>query len=45
MLRRGVQHRTLYQHTVRTHRSMLEYMAAVHSAGGQFRTLDTLFDR
>ncbi|MFE9395289.1 LuxR C-terminal-related transcriptional regulator [Streptomyces flavidovirens] len=42
---RGVQYRTLYQHSVRTHGPTLDFMVEVHAAGGQFRTLDELFGR
>lgn len=38
MLDRGVQHRTLYQHTVRAHEPTLEFMTRMHAAGGRFRT-------
>ncbi|MFD4586865.1 LuxR C-terminal-related transcriptional regulator [Streptomyces sp. NPDC058434] len=42
---RGVRHRTIYQHTVRTHTHMLDFMREVHTAGGRFRTTEALFDR
>jgi DNA-binding CsgD family transcriptional regulator/sugar-specific transcriptional regulator TrmB len=42
LLDRGVRHRTLYQHTVRTHAGTVEFMAEVHAAGGRFRTADAL---
>ncbi|WMX47399.1 LuxR C-terminal-related transcriptional regulator [Streptomyces roseicoloratus] len=45
VIARGVRHRTLYQHTVRGHRPMIEFMTAIQKAGGQFRTTDLLADR
>ncbi|MCX2179485.1 helix-turn-helix transcriptional regulator [Streptomyces sp. SKN60] len=45
VLARGVRHRTLYQHTVRGHPAMTEFMTAMQQAGGQFRTTGLLVDR
>ena len=45
VIARGVRHRTLYQHTVRGHRPMIEFMTAIQKAGGQFRTTGQLVDR
>lgn len=45
MVGRGVQYRTLYQHSVRTDGPTLDFMTEVHAAGGLFRTLDELFGR
>ncbi|MFD5327655.1 TrmB family transcriptional regulator [Streptomyces sp. NPDC127092] len=45
VIARGVRHRTLYQHTVRAHRPMIEFMTAIQKAGGEFRTADLLVDR
>ncbi|MFI2371944.1 hypothetical protein [Streptomyces sp. NPDC018833] len=42
---RGGHYRTHDQHSVRTHRPMLDFMARAHAAGGRFRTLDEPFDR
>lgn len=45
LLKRGAEKRTLYQHSVRSHGPTLAYMETVADAGGEFRTLDELFDR
>ncbi|MEV7233930.1 LuxR C-terminal-related transcriptional regulator [Streptomyces sp. NPDC051020] len=45
MLRRGVRQRTIYQHTVRTHRATLSYIEQVTSAGAEVRTLAEVVDR
>ncbi|MCZ7432202.1 helix-turn-helix domain-containing protein [Streptomyces sp. WMMC1477] len=45
LLERGVRVRGLYQHSVRSHEPTLEFMDEVQRHGGEFRTLDELFDR
>ncbi|GAA4676373.1 helix-turn-helix transcriptional regulator [Streptomyces chumphonensis] len=45
LLARGVRVRALYQHSVRAHGPVVDFMAEVHAHGGEFRTLDELFDR
>lgn len=45
LVRHGVQQRTLYQHSVRSHRPTLAYIEQVVSAGAQVRTLDEIFER
>lgn len=44
-LQRGVRIRTLYQHTARHSRSMLEYVETMRGLGAQIRTLDEFFNR
>ncbi|MER7028540.1 MULTISPECIES: LuxR C-terminal-related transcriptional regulator [Streptomyces] len=44
-LRRGVQQRTIYQHTIRSHGPTLAYTGRVSAAGAEVRTLDEVFDR
>ncbi|MFJ6654813.1 LuxR C-terminal-related transcriptional regulator [Streptomyces sp. NPDC091377] len=45
LLTRGIQQRTLYQHTVRTHGPTLAYIEKVTAAGAEVRTLNEIFDR
>ncbi|MFF1836093.1 LuxR C-terminal-related transcriptional regulator [Streptomyces sp. NPDC058231] len=45
MLRRGVRQRTIYQHTVRSHRATLSYIEQVTAAGAEVRTLAEVVDR
>lgn len=45
LLRRGVQQRTLYQHTVRSHAPTLGYIERILAEGGQIQTLDEIFER
>ncbi|MFF8386988.1 LuxR C-terminal-related transcriptional regulator [Streptomyces kanasensis] len=45
LLRRGVRHRAIYQHSVRTHEASLAFMAETHAEGSRFRTLGALFER
>ncbi|WP_344530783.1 LuxR C-terminal-related transcriptional regulator [Streptomyces albiaxialis] len=45
MIGRGVRRRTLYQHSARSDGPTLAYMEKLTEAGGEFRTLDELFDR
>ncbi|MFJ7078617.1 LuxR C-terminal-related transcriptional regulator [Streptomyces sp. NPDC098781] len=42
---RGINQRTLYQHTVRSHGPTLDYIKAVTEVGVQVRTVDEVFDR
>ncbi|WP_199550914.1 helix-turn-helix transcriptional regulator [Streptomyces sp. N35] len=44
-LEAGGTNRVLYQHSVRSHGPTLAYMEKVSAAGGEFRTLDEMFDR
>lgn len=44
-LGRGVQQRTIYQHTVRSHPPTMEYIQKVTAAGAKVRTLDEVIDR
>ncbi|MGW3731546.1 LuxR C-terminal-related transcriptional regulator [Streptomyces sp. NPDC005148] len=45
MLQRGVRQRTIYQHTVRSHRATLSYIEQVTSAGAEVRTVAEVVDR
>lgn len=45
LLARGVQVRTLYQHTARFNEPTKRYVEAVTAAGGEVRTLEEFFDR
>ncbi|WP_369213809.1 LuxR C-terminal-related transcriptional regulator [Streptomyces flavofungini] len=45
LLARGVRQRTLYQHSVRTHKPTLAYIRRVTAAGAEVRTLAEIFDR
>ncbi|MFE9172403.1 LuxR C-terminal-related transcriptional regulator [Streptomyces kebangsaanensis] len=45
LLRRGVRQRTLYQHSVRSHRPTLTYIERVLAEGAQVRTLEEIFER
>ncbi|MFI8511292.1 LuxR C-terminal-related transcriptional regulator [Streptomyces sp. NPDC085460] len=42
---RGVDQRTLYQHTVRAHGPTLDYIKRVTQAGVEVRTIDEVFER
>ncbi|MFH8880502.1 LuxR C-terminal-related transcriptional regulator [Streptomyces californicus] len=44
-LRRGIRQRTLYQHTVRSHRTTLAYIEQVTAEGAEIRTLPEVIDR
>ncbi|MEV0224412.1 LuxR family transcriptional regulator [Streptomyces sp. NPDC050704] len=44
-LRRGVRQRTLYQHTVHTHRPTMAYIERVTEAGAEVRTLAEVVER
>jgi sugar-specific transcriptional regulator TrmB len=44
-IERGVQMRTLYQHSARRHSPTRDYVAAVSAAGAEVRTLDEFFNR
>jgi DNA-binding CsgD family transcriptional regulator len=44
-LKRGVQQRTIYQHTVRDHSPTLAYVEQISAAGAEVRTLYEVFDR
>lgn len=44
-LRRGVRQRTLYQHTVHTHRPTMAYIERVTAAGAEVRTLAEVVER
>ncbi|MEY9842970.1 LuxR family transcriptional regulator [Streptacidiphilus sp. MAP5-3] len=44
-LARGVQQRTIYQHTIRSHAPTLGYAEKIAEAGGEIRTVDEVFDR
>lgn len=44
-LRRGIRQRTIYQHTVRSHRATLSYIEQVTSAGAEVRTVAEVVDR
>ncbi|MEV0700913.1 LuxR C-terminal-related transcriptional regulator [Saccharopolyspora sp. NPDC050389] len=45
MLRRGVQQRTLYQHSARFHAPTRSYVEEIIKANGQVRTLDEISER
>ncbi|MER5771952.1 helix-turn-helix transcriptional regulator [Streptomyces sp. NPDC001985] len=45
LVRRGVQQRTLYQHSVRSHSPTLAYIERVLAEGAQVSTLDEVFER
>ncbi|MFJ5681042.1 LuxR family transcriptional regulator [Streptomyces sp. NPDC093097] len=45
MLARGVRQRTLYQHTIRSHRPTCTYVETITAAGAEVRTLAEVFDR
>lgn len=45
LVQRGVRQRTLYQHSVRSHRPTLAYIERVLAEGAQVRTLDEIFER
>ncbi|MFP8907070.1 MULTISPECIES: helix-turn-helix transcriptional regulator [Streptomyces] len=45
LVRRGLRQRTLYQHSVRSHRPTLAYIERVLAEGAQVRTLDEIFER
>lgn len=45
LLARGVRQRTLYQHSVRTHKPTLAYIKQVSAQGAEVRTLAEIFDR
>ncbi|MEV5592930.1 LuxR C-terminal-related transcriptional regulator [Streptomyces sp. NPDC052496] len=45
LLARGVRQRTLYQHSVRTHKPTLAYIRRITAAGAEVRTLVEIFDR
>ncbi|WP_063762945.1 LuxR C-terminal-related transcriptional regulator [Streptomyces rimosus] len=45
LLARGVRQRTLYQHSVRTHRPTLAYIRRITAEGAEVRTLAEMFDR
>ncbi|SEM59962.1 LuxR C-terminal-related transcriptional regulator [Streptacidiphilus jiangxiensis] len=42
---RGVRRRTLYQHTVRSHRPTLAYVERITASGAEVRTLPEIFER
>lgn len=44
-LANGVRHRTVYQHSARSHPPTLAYMRGVIAAGGEIRTTSEIFDR
>ncbi|MEV4334715.1 LuxR C-terminal-related transcriptional regulator [Streptomyces sp. NPDC049597] len=45
LLARGVRQRTLYQHSVRTHKPTLAYIEQITAEGAEVRTLAEFFDR
>ncbi len=45
LLSRDVRQRTIYQHTVRSHRATLSYIEQVTAAGAEVRTLAEVFER
>uniref|UniRef100_A0AAU3I5W4 LuxR C-terminal-related transcriptional regulator n=1 Tax=Streptomyces sp. NBC_01393 TaxID=2903851 RepID=A0AAU3I5W4_9ACTN len=45
LLSRGVNQRTIYQHTVRAHRPTMSYIKNISDAGGEVRTLTEVFER
>lgn len=44
-LARGVEQKTIYQHTIRSHAPTLTYAEEISRAGGEIRTVDEVFDR
>ncbi|MGV9452180.1 helix-turn-helix domain-containing protein [Streptomyces sp. NPDC003635] len=44
-LARGVEQKTIYQHTIRSHAPTLAYAEEICRAGGEIRTVDEVFDR